>query len=190
MVDAVRVIDMGPSAPQIYVQPPELEPITTAGTSPESQTCFVQNSGAGTLNYSIADSVHWLSVLPASGTSSGEADEITVTYAAADLPIGTHTGVVTIEAADAVNSPQAIVVMLTVTAKPADLDHDGDVDQADFAVLQRCLSGDGVVQPDEACQEARLDADLDVDQADLQIFLNCMSGPGVPSSPTCDGASE
>jgi PKD repeat protein len=67
----------------------------------------------------------------------------------------------------------------------ADYDRDGDLDQADFGVMQACLSGAGFPQTDPACQEARFDVDSDVDEADLQLFLNCMSGPGTPPTPQC-----
>jgi hypothetical protein len=69
---------------------------------------------------------------------------------------------------------------------PGDLDHDGDVDQADFGHLQRCMTGAFVPQNDPGCLEARLDdADEDVDMQDLAVFRDCFSGPDVPQDPHC-----
>src|SRR5436853_5681 len=53
---------------------------------------------------------------------------------------------------------------------PADVDRDGDVDQEDFGLLQRCYSGSGTAQTDPACLPAQLDGDSDVDAADLQLL--------------------
>jgi PKD repeat protein len=66
----------------------------------------------------------------------------------------------------------------------ADLDGDGDVDQNDFAILQRCLLGP-MVQQDPACLGSRLDNDLDVDAADMSILLDCLGSPGVSAPPGC-----
>ncbi|GMU24091.1 MAG: hypothetical protein AMXMBFR13_41680 [Phycisphaerae bacterium] len=66
-----------------------------------------------------------------------------------------------------------------------DLDRDGDVDQSDFGILQRCLSGPGFTQEAPDCLVARLDEDLDVDQADFGLLQRCMSGSRIPASPEC-----
>jgi len=68
---------------------------------------------------------------------------------------------------------------------PADSDHDGDVDQADFGILQRCLSGPGIEQTDSGCVDARLDGDNDVDTDDYGIMKRCLSGPNIPGDPDC-----
>jgi len=70
-----------------------------------------------------------------------------------------------------------------VTVAP-DFDGDGDVDMADFAHLQRCLSG-SEPQLDPACLDARLDGDQDVDRADLDVLLGCMSGSHVTAAWDC-----
>jgi hypothetical protein len=66
-----------------------------------------------------------------------------------------------------------------------DLDADGDVDQADFAVIQRCVSGPNVPQGDPFCQSSRLDEDPDVDSDDLRLLINCMNGADRPVNPSC-----
>jgi hypothetical protein len=72
---------------------------------------------------------------------------------------------------------------------PADLDRDGDVDLADFALLQVCFSGSGVPQPAQPCQVCRLTPDPAVDLADFLSWANCFNGPGaaVPVSCTPQG---
>lgn len=69
--------------------------------------------------------------------------------------------------------------------RPADIDHDGDVDMEDFSLVQRCLGLPGVVQDAPECAGARLDNDQDVDEEDLALFVACMTGPDVPAGPTC-----
>jgi hypothetical protein len=75
----------------------------------------------------------------------------------------------------------------------ADADDDGDVDMADFAALQRCLTtGGGPVTPECKCFD-RPESGLPggnglVDGNDVVLFLACGSGAGVPADPSCDGA--
>lgn len=185
MIDNVRILDLGPAAPTILVQPGVLQPSAIIGTHTPSQTIEVSNSGSGTLDYSIADDAPWLGISPSAGSSSGETDAITVSFATAGLPIGTHTAVITVSADGATNTPQSVPVSLTVKGKPGDYDHDGDVDQADFGLLQRCVTGDSIIQNNESCAVTDLDGDLDVDRNDFSLFWNCLSGPDTPSDPAC-----
>ena len=83
---------------------------------------------------------------------------------------------------------------ITVTAQHdpfADADGDGDVDAADFAVFQRCLSPSGGTVSD-ACRSYDRPVtpgglgDGDVDQDDFLAFMACASGPALPAAKTCD----
>jgi len=74
----------------------------------------------------------------------------------------------------------------------ADADGDGDVDQADFAVMQICVSGEFTPAPAGCICFDRPKAgfprgDNDVDPDDLAAFEACATGPGIPASPGCDG---
>ena len=82
-----------------------------------SQTFSLWNSGTGTLTYTITDDVTWLSVLPASGTSAGETDQISITYDTADLVPGSYSATITITDVGASNNPQTISVNLVVVAQ-------------------------------------------------------------------------
>lgn len=79
------------------------------------------------------------------------------------------------------SNPAQLAVLST------DLDRDGDVDQADFGILQVCFSGTTIPQRDPACRGTNLDADAeqDVDLDDLNALMQCFSGPGVPRRPGC-----
>ena len=111
--DTLRITEQAPT-PTISRSPATLSPSCTQGQNASSQTFTVQNSGTGTLNYSITDDVTWLSCSPTSGTSTGEADTITVTYATSGLAVGTYNGTITISDPNATNNPQTIAVTLTV----------------------------------------------------------------------------
>jgi hypothetical protein len=70
-------------------------------------------------------------------------------------------------------------------AGPADLDHDGDVDQKDHGLFQACRSGSGIAHP-AGCEEANLHGgDNDVDNDDYAVFIGCVSGPNNPADPFC-----
>jgi len=66
----------------------------------------------------------------------------------------------------------------------ADFDGDDDVDQEDFAFMQRCYNPLGL--PD-GCLCADADRDLAVDTVDMNAFDACASGPSVAANPLCDG---
>jgi len=89
--------------------------ISSQGTNAANTIFQVWNSGNGTMSYSISETSTWLSVSPLSGTSSGEKDDITVSYTTSGLATGTYSAAITVTADDATNSPVAINVSLTVT---------------------------------------------------------------------------
>lgn len=81
----------------------------------------------------------------------------------------------------------------------ADADGDGDVDQADFGILQTCITGEnGASIPEDPAyctcfdrQETApggglLPPDGDIDATDVMTFEKCATGPGLPANPGCD----
>lgn len=74
------------------------------------------------------------------------------------------------------------------TVEP-DLDRDGDVDMADFGVVQACLTGPYDPVPED-CRPTDLDHDGHVNAMDLSVLLQCLGGPGLPAEQGCDSIME
>ena len=176
--------------PTIGRSPASFTHAITRGGSLNPDTFTITNTGGGMLDYGIASSATWLWANPNTGQSFGEADPISILYDVDGLAIGSYTGTLTITAAGATNTPQTVMVHLTVdppTHAPCDFEPDGDVDQSDFGRFQACYSGAGIAQLNPACQGAKLDGDDDVDLSDFGIFQECVSGPSQPADPLCAG---
>ena len=110
----------GSTSTTIALNPTSLTPSTDEGGSPPNDTFTVRNSGTGTLNYTINTSDGWLSVNPTGGSSTGEQDTITVSYATTSLAAGTHNATITVSD-PAANNPQTVDVTLTVTTAVLEL---------------------------------------------------------------------
>ena len=161
-------------------------------------TFTVTNMGVGTLDYAVNVNLgpgdpQWLNVDPLSGSSTGEADTITVSYAVGTLPVGTYSAAIDVSdngsSPPASNSPQTVTVTLVVKTVLPDADEDGDVDQEDFGGFQACYTASGEpIGP--ACLYADFDGDGLVNQDDFGIFQACLSGANVPADKTCDDAYE
>lgn len=107
-------------------------------------------------------------------------------FTVSNAGVDTHVATISVASPEAGNSPQTLIVSVSVESVGPDFDGDKDVDQADYGYLQACLSGPGVSQDGAACQDAKLDGDSDVDSGDVSIFLACQSGAGIPAERTCD----
>jgi PKD repeat protein len=101
--------------PTISLSVAGLSPSCDQGSSPADGSFEVWNSGGGTLAYTITDDAAWLSCSPASGTSTGEHDVITVSYSTASLAAGTYSATVTVSDPASTNDSQAVSVTLTVS---------------------------------------------------------------------------
>ncbi len=84
---------------------------STSGNATPSQTFDINNSGAGTLNWSITDNAAWLNCSPLSGTSGGT---VTVSVNSTGLSAGTYNGTINVSDPNAPNSPQTVSITLTV----------------------------------------------------------------------------
>lgn len=188
-VDQVEVrllAEQSPSTPLIALDPTSLTPATQQGSDAAEETFTVRNAGTDTLHYTIAVDAPWLSVWPTSGTSSGEADTITVRYETASLAPGTHAATITVTDTAAANNPQGIAVSLNVSALPpvwADGDGDGDVDLTDFSLFQLCFAGPNRPPASNCVVDVDFDNDQDVDLMDFGAFQACFNGPNRP--PAC-----
>jgi len=118
LFDNLVVTEATALVPTISLSPTSLSPSTTEGSSPTLDTFTITNSGDGTLNYTVSDNQTWLSVSPTSGSSTGEADTITVTYSTASLADGSYYATITVDDDAASNGPQTIAVTLTVNEPP------------------------------------------------------------------------
>jgi hypothetical protein len=84
---------------------------TVSGSSSDSQTFSIDNTGTGTMNWSVSDNAGWLSCTPVSGTDAGV---VTVSVDVSGLSAGSNSGTITVSSADASNSPQTVSVTLDV----------------------------------------------------------------------------
>ena len=69
---------------------------TVAKDQTRSWDFFITNCGSGTLTWSVSDDRDWITVNPTSGSTTTEADVVTVTIDTHGLSPGTHTGYVTV----------------------------------------------------------------------------------------------
>lgn len=106
---------------------------TEGEANPASQPLEIWNSGPGTLDWSVSADAQWLNLSPASGSSTGERDSVSVSVDIAGLSAGDHSAEIVIEAAGAANTPRRVNVGLQISAEAAppvnDNDNDNDNDQ-------------------------------------------------------------
>ena len=118
--DAIAVM-VNPQS-TLAVAPTSLQFTSAAGGAAPAQSIQITNSASGTLTWTAtanaASSANWLSVSPAAGTAPST---LTVSVSPTGLSAGTYTGIISIAAAGASNTPASIGVTLTVTAAPASL---------------------------------------------------------------------
>ena len=93
---------------------------TQGGQNPASQTLEISNPAYGAMEWSVTDSAAWLTLSPASGTSTGEADDVTFSVDISGMSAGSYSAAVTISAPGATNSPQTVWVSLDVAPSPSD----------------------------------------------------------------------
>lgn len=103
----------------ISCSPASMMAVCTSGQAAATQTLHVTNSGSGTLNYSLfTTGSSWLHTDPASGSSTGEQDDITVTFDPAGLAPGIWSGTITVSDPNSWNSPKVVNATLRVNAAP------------------------------------------------------------------------
>lgn len=187
---------VAPTAPLIALDQTEFVRTVDLGENLAGDTFAVSNGGSGTLAYGIshdAPTGGWLSVAPVSGSSTGEADTITISYTTAGLAVGTYNATISVfddgSIPAATNSPQTINVTVTVKSVLPDFDSDGDVDVTDFGHLQTCLSEPGRIDTPE-CADTDMTGDGLIDGLDIGLFIDCLSGAGVPANKSCDDLYE
>jgi len=105
-----------PSPPPLMsVIPPSITQTVYVGRTATEQVLQIQNAGDGMLNYSIAKDEAWIqSLTPSAGISTGEVDQVEITYLTNEMPPGSYTGAVVVSSVDATNAPITVVVTMTV----------------------------------------------------------------------------
>ena len=108
-------LQVNPQPGVISLAPVCLAQTLDAGANAATQRISVLNAGSGSMDYDLTESLPWLSISPTNGTlAAGERTYHDVVFEAGQANEATHTGSLTIASADAVNSPQAMPVSLTV----------------------------------------------------------------------------
>jgi len=106
--------------PEISLSPLNLSFSAVAGgANPGNKTLEIWNSGGGTINWSLSDDAAWLSEAPASDSSAGEHDNVTVSVNITGMSGGDYSANITITALGANNTPQVVPVSLHISLAPA-----------------------------------------------------------------------
>ena len=117
-------------------------------TNATQQIFAVNNSQSGTLSYSISDDAAWLSCSSSSGTSTTEADTISVAYDTIGLAVGVHNATITVTGG---GGTETIAVALTVRSEPilavsgATLNSTIETGTVDFDTFRVTNSGGGTL---------------------------------------------
>ena len=85
------------------------------GANPAAQTLSITNTGGGTLSWNASETAAWLSLNPASGTTTTETDVITVSVNTTGLTANSYTDTITLTATGATNPTQQVPVTVTIT---------------------------------------------------------------------------
>jgi C1A family cysteine protease len=81
------------------------------GSTTNAQTFTINNSGTGTLSWTLSGDAGWLKFSPTSGTNSGV---VTISINASGLSSGSYTAYLSVIDSYASNSPQKVTINLTV----------------------------------------------------------------------------
>ena len=108
------------ASPRIDLYPTSLSFTAKVGgaPSPAETSLYIRNSGSGNMRWTVSATLPWIGLLPTNGASTGVWQKVTVWIDPSGLGVGTHSGYIRINSDDADNSPQLVLVSLTVTASP------------------------------------------------------------------------
>jgi hypothetical protein len=90
------------------------------------QALAIVNKGTGDLNWVVSDNSPWIEIQQASGTTGSQGSAVNVVINVKNMSAGDYTGIVTIVADGALNSPVYVPVFLTV-AQPGSAGQTGQV---------------------------------------------------------------
>lgn len=95
-----------------------LSPTAIAGQDATSQSFHIKNDGAGSLTFTVASDAAWAIPGISFGGAATENNLVVVKYSTSTLAIGTYSAIITVESLEAGNSPQTVLIELSVTSKP------------------------------------------------------------------------
>jgi hypothetical protein len=119
---------------------------TQGAANPAPKTLNVTNPGTGTLTWSVTDNASWLTLTPASGTTTTGISQVTLSVNTAGLLAGPFTAAITVTATTATNSPLSIPVTVTLSAPTTSTaaltwNANTEPDLAGYKVYQATASG-------------------------------------------------
>ncbi len=177
----VTYVPVAPDETPIITAHPQPQTLCPGGTA----TFAVEATGDGPLTYQwqlndtdVTDGAHY------AGATTSALSVLDVDASVA----GSYRCVVSNDAGSTNSNTAALALKLT---GPFDLDHDCDIDLADFTLLTVCITGPAYSGPPPAgCTQAQFDRvdvdhDGDVDQIDFGVFQRCYSGPDAPLDAAC-----
>jgi len=112
--DILSLYYAGLDMPVIGVFPNSFSFTVDDGGVTADQNLTIANIGVDTLNWTVSESCSWLSVSPASGSSTGEADDVALSVDVSGLSAGEYYCDLTITDPLAANSPLTVPVYLYV----------------------------------------------------------------------------
>ncbi|MBI5663487.1 MAG: FG-GAP repeat protein [Nitrospirae bacterium] len=116
--------------PELSVAPMSLTFTSTNGSNPSGQELTISNVGAGTLSWSAAKDRSWILIDKDAGTGN---DSIGVTVDTS-MPVGTHTGAITVTGEGAIASPAVIAVTLNIIQETGTINVTTNVEGATFTI--------------------------------------------------------
>jgi len=103
------------SSPVMVVSPDNLIFTIGQGQGPSlGQALSVVNQGGGILNQSMSDNMPWIDLRPVPGAATAQTASALVAVDATGMAPGQYTGVITVNADGALNSPIHVPVYLTI----------------------------------------------------------------------------
>lgn len=109
-------LEVSPLPAALRASPTNMSFTATEGlVNPSPQPVLITNTGGGTLNWSVNENFIWLSVWPASGTTSREVDTVWVVSSISIVRAGSYSGFFSIESN---GGTQVVTVSFLVNPQP------------------------------------------------------------------------
>jgi len=111
----IGAYEFNSAKPCIAVSPSQLQLVVQLNSSqPVSAPLSIRNAGGGVLAWALAENADWLSATPASGSSSGEVDQVTLTANATGLAAGAYAATLSVSDSQATMPVREIAIVLRV----------------------------------------------------------------------------